>query len=168
MNAISWAEAERYCREKYHVEMRSLISQNDATRSGTLFNTPQESGRKTVLAREIMGLHRDMSEALIVVTDTESWPLSGNKDLFTMCLAGLQVEASVDSAPAYRCGKNDRIALEALMCLCLYFDWEFLLLFSQPLCSVYVGDDVFTYCHENTEQQMTNAGVLATHFERIG
>jgi hypothetical protein len=85
---------------------------------------PQDSGRKTALARLVANIAYAMAdEVLMEILDRGVWPSSENPQLFDtyrLCKVG---DFDLDKYPCHLARSEDKDTVEGLVALSLYFSW---------------------------------------------
>jgi hypothetical protein len=105
------------------------------------YHVPGDAGRKTALARELAAVTIEREELLIWISGWGIWPSSENQELFYAYRASLGERRSLMEAPCHVLESVDRIVLECLLDLILYFSWDSALVYAGGDAAVSVGHD---------------------------
>ncbi len=82
---------------------------------------PTDASKKTVLARTLASC---WTGGLLWITDWGIFPSGENMHLFDAVRASLGVTESLYEAPGHLLGPEERITMECMYDLCLYFYWD--------------------------------------------
>ncbi len=93
---------------------------------GNGFAIPEDSGKKTALARFLATLVMSQpdSEAVVYISEWGVWPSSQHLELFDSYRLAKGETRSLGEAPVHRFSASDAESLVSLLCLVLYFVWD--------------------------------------------
>jgi hypothetical protein len=84
---------------------------------------PNDSGKKTALARIITELFAQEYEALLWIDEYGIWPSSENRNLFDGFRRSLGENRQLQDKPGHIFSKHDLVSISSLLSLILYFCW---------------------------------------------
>lgn len=91
------------------------------------YRLPQDTGKKTVLARTLVELLTDEKDGALWIKGWGAFQSQQNMDLFYGYRRSLGEARLMVEAPFHVCSKSDGTAVESLLDLTLYFYWDALL-----------------------------------------
>jgi hypothetical protein len=123
------------------VERETVEETRYGPEGASLYGIPQEAGRQVALARLVAGV-LDGTRTYLWIQDTEVYPSCGNPFAFGLLRRALGEERDIYEAPFHVFEADESDALEALLCPCEHYSWDF-----------FVGDEhgqlIFAFDHDD-------------------
>ena len=126
MRAVSEAECGQWLKENINSDFTADKTASEYP-NYVGFSISSDSGKKTALARTLIGLLKTDSSGLFWITASGIWPSSENMELFNGYRRSLGESRSVYEAPGHVFSGSDLAQLECILDLTLYFYWDSLL-----------------------------------------
>lgn len=146
MKCLANAECERWLRDRGALGEAGDVHRHFGSRLA--FALPQDSGRRTALARALAGAVTDRP-GLLWITGWGVWPSSENMRLFDMVRASFGESRQVHEANGHLFGRGDEGILECLLDCVLYFSWDAWLIDDSARSGVWMShDESMVFCEE--------------------
>ncbi len=156
MRATTYEEAAAWFQERGWV----VGAQGSNTRPLAVVPIPLDSGAKTAMAWGIVSLIGPGQSCALLVHDTDIWPSSANPFLFAAARRGLGCDADIDDWPGHLLDPGEGDALEALLCLCLYFVWGAYLADESGDWLVAISHDEYVACWARDEATLARVRAI--------
>jgi len=105
------------------------------------FTPSTDSGVRRALARDLNNFESN-HDVLLVITAFGIWPSAQNMHLFEMIRSAMKEIRAIYETPGHLAiSADEREDLEAVLCLCLYFFWDFYLIDAQAHIMVRASHD---------------------------
>jgi len=114
---------------------------------------PNDSGKKTALARIITELFAQECESLLWIDEYGIWPTCEDQNLFQGFRKSLGESDKLQNKPGHIFSKEDLIAISSLLSLVLYFCWGAIIISSNKNIIIRIShDEVLEIFIKNQEE----------------
>jgi hypothetical protein len=126
---------------------------------------PSDTGKKTALARTLVGLLRVQSPGLFWITATGIWPTSENMALFDGFRKSFGENRILHNAPGHVFSGSDLRGVECLLGLALYFYWDSILFEVPAGIAVETSHDEYISVHAKDRDRLSRIERALLDFE---
>ena len=122
------------------------------------YSIPHKKRKKTAIARSLSELFSiSPHDRLLWISDYSIWPSSENPALFHAYRSSFGENRDLSEAPYHLLSSSDRVHLECLLDIVLYFFWDAVLLDSQGSYALQVSHDEWLDVYSSEE--FVNGGI---------
>ena len=123
---------------------------------GVAYLLPPDTGKKTALARALVGVLHVYSPGLLWITATGIWPSSENMPLFEAYRRSLGEGRPIHAAPGHVFDGSDLTQLECLLDLALYFYWDSILIEAPAGLAIKTSHDEYVSIRTNDRDRLSH------------
>lgn len=141
---------------KANVGSDFTVENVEAYPHGVTYLLPPDTGKKTALARALVGLLHVESPGLFWITATGVWPSSENMPLFEAYRRSLGEDRPIHAAPGHVFDGTHLTQLECLLDLALYFYWDSILTEGPQGIVIKTSHDEFISIHTKDRDRLSH------------